>query len=104
VTDTTYLHGEAVAIGMHAAGLMSVDMRLLSDRDLERQQAVLRACGLPECAPGLDLDAILEATLHDKKARAGAVQWVLLDSIGRAVVRSDLPQEVVTRAVRSVLT
>lgn len=100
----TYLHGEAIAIGMHGAGLMSVDMRLLSQRELERQQAVLRACGLPERAPGLDFDAVLGATLSDKKVRGGTVQWVLLNSIGRAVVRSDVPAEVVKRAARSVLT
>ncbi|MEX0781110.1 MAG: 3-dehydroquinate synthase [Dehalococcoidia bacterium] len=101
---TTYLHGEAVAIGMHAAGLISVDMRLLSPAGLARQQAALRACGLPEHAPGLAIDAVLEATLSDKKVRAGAIQWVLLDSIGRAVVRNDVPPEVVMRAARAVLT
>src|SRR5688572_25959392 len=49
---TRYLHGEAVAIGMHAAGRISVDMRLLSPAGLARQQAALRGCGLPERAPG----------------------------------------------------
>lgn len=100
----TFLHGEAVAIGMHAAGLMSVDMRLLSEADLRRQQAVLRACGLPERAPGLEIDAVIDATLSDKKVRAGSIQWVLLDAIGRAVVRNDVPPDVVMRAARSVLT
>jgi shikimate kinase/3-dehydroquinate synthase len=101
---TTYLHGEAVAIGMHAAGLISVDMRLLSPAGLARQQAALRACGLPERAPGLDVDAVIEATLSDKKVREGAIHWVLLDSIGRAVVRNDVPPEVVQRAARAVLS
>jgi 3-dehydroquinate synthase len=88
---TRYLHGEAVAIGMHAAGIISVEMRLLSPADLDRQQALLRACGLPERAPGLDVDAVLAATMSDKKVRSGAVQWVLLDAIGHAVARNDVP-------------
>ena len=100
---TRYLHGEAVAVGMHAAGIISVEMRLLSHADLERQQALLRACGLPERAPGLDVDAVLAATMSDKKVRSGAVQWVLLDAIGHAVVRNDVPPEIVRRAAQAVL-
>ncbi len=100
---TKYLHGEAVAIGMHAAAIISVEMRLLSPADLARQQALLRACGLPEAAPGLDIDAVLDATLSDKKVRGGAVQWVLLDAIGRAVVRDDVPPAIVRRAAEAVL-
>ena len=100
---TRYLHGEAVAVGMHAAGIISVEMRLLSARELARQQAALAACGLPEAVTGVDLDAILDATRSDKKVRSGALKWVLLDTIGRAVVRDDVPPEVVRRAAKAVL-
>ncbi len=97
-----YLHGEAVAIGMHAAGLMAVELRRLAPAALARQQALLRAYGLPERAPGLDIEAILEATLQDKKVRSGAVQWVLLESIGRAVIHGPIDPAVVRRAVEEV--
>ncbi|MBI5948867.1 MAG: 3-dehydroquinate synthase [Chloroflexi bacterium] len=100
---TTYLHGEAVAVGMRAAGLISIEMGLLAPADFERQQAVIRAYGLPESAPGLDVDAVIDATRGDKKARAGKVQWVLLDAIGHAVTRGDVPPEVVRRAAETVL-
>ncbi len=98
----TYLHGEAVAIGMRAAGLMAVELGVLARGDFERQQALIRASGLPERAPGLDVDALLDATLQDKKVRAGAVQWVLLRRLGEAYVHGAIEAAVVRRAVEAV--
>jgi 3-dehydroquinate synthase len=99
----TYLHGEAVAVGMRAAGLISVEMGLLPPEELERQQALLRAYGLPETVEGVDIEAVLTATLSDKKVRGGSVRWVLLDGIGRAVVREGVPDDVVRKAASTVL-
>ncbi|MCK9518626.1 MAG: 3-dehydroquinate synthase [Dehalococcoidia bacterium] len=99
----TYLHGEAVAVGMHAAGIISVELGLLTPGELERQQRLLAAYGLPERVQGVDIEAVLTATLSDKKVRAGSVRWVLLEGIGRAVVREGVPDDVVRKAARAVL-
>jgi 3-dehydroquinate synthetase len=96
------LHGEAVAVGMRAAGLIGVALGVLSREDFERQQRTVRACGLPESAPGLDPDAIIAATAGDKKARAGSVRWVLLRRIGEAYVHGPVAPEVVREAVAAV--
>ena len=98
-----YLHGEAVAVGMRAAGLISVELGMLPVEGLERQQRLIRACGLPESAPGLEVDAVIEATLVDKKVQGGQVRWVLLERLGRAVTRDGVPPEVIRRAVETVL-
>ncbi|MCC7365832.1 MAG: 3-dehydroquinate synthase [Dehalococcoidia bacterium] len=100
---SSYLHGEAVAVGMRVAGAMSVELGLLSAEEYERQQRVLRACGLPESAPGLDSDAVIAATRSDKKVRAGSVRWVLLEGIGQAAVHDDVPETLVQRAVAEAL-
>ncbi|MGD9934396.1 MAG: 3-dehydroquinate synthase [Dehalococcoidia bacterium] len=100
---SAYLHGEAVAIGMRAAGNISVEMGLLSPADFDRQQRLIQACGLPESAPGLDVDAVLAAASGDKKVRGGAIRWVLLDRIGHAVIRDDIPPDLVRRAAERVL-
>jgi shikimate kinase / 3-dehydroquinate synthase len=97
-----YLHGEAVAIGMRAAGLMAVDLGVLAADDFQRQQRLLRSYGLPESAPGLDVGAVLEATLQDKKVSAGAVRWVLLRRLGEAYVHGPIDAAVVRRAVDAV--
>lgn len=99
----TYLHGEAISIGMRVAGTISRELGLLSDDDFARQQALLRRFELPECAPGLSADAVIEATLLDKKVRGGSVRWVLLEGIGNAVTRDAVPDAVVRRAIEEAL-
>lgn len=99
-----YLHGEAISVGMRAAGIISHELGLLSADDLARQQQLLRAFGLPDSAPGISVEAVLDATLSDKKVRGGSVRWVLLEGIGNAVTRDGVPDEVVRRAVEAVLS
>jgi 3-dehydroquinate synthase len=98
----TYLHGEAVAIGMQAAARISVEMGLLEEPGFERQAALLQAFGLPLAAPGLEPEAVLNATLGDKKVRDGKVRWVLLEKIGRAAVHDDVPDALARRAVEAI--
>ena len=98
-----YLHGEAVAIGMHAAGRIACEVGLLSAAALERQQDLLRACGLPERAEGVDREAVVSAMRSDKKVRDGAISWVLLERIGRAAVHRDVPDQAVEAALDAVL-
>ena len=100
---STYLHGEAISVGMRVAGMISNELGLLSDDDFARQQALFRRFGLPDSAPGLDAEALLEATRLDKKVRDGSVRWVLLEGIGNAVTRDDVPAEVVRRAVEAAI-
>jgi 3-dehydroquinate synthase len=99
-----YLHGEAISVGMRAAGIISHELGMLSADDLARQQQLLRTFGLPDSAPRVSVEAVLEATLSDKKVRAGSVRWVLLEGIGNAVTRDGVPDEVVRRAVETVLS
>ncbi|MCC6388144.1 MAG: 3-dehydroquinate synthase [Dehalococcoidia bacterium] len=100
---SAYLHGEAVAVGMHAAGRISVAMGLLSAEELERQQRLITAYGLPDRAPGLDPAEVIAATASDKKVRSGRIKWVLLEGIGRAATRNDVPDEVVREALAGIL-
>lgn len=101
---TQLLHGEAVALGMRAAGLISVELGLLPAAEFDRQQRLIRAYGLPESIPGVDLEAVLTAAHSDKKVRAGSIRWVVLEEIGRASTRDGVPEEIVRNALRAVLT
>jgi 3-dehydroquinate synthase len=95
----TLLHGEAVAIGMHAAARIAAEMKLFAWDEVERQRQVLEACGLPTAFPlDSDLDQICSLTLHDKKVRHKRIRWILPTTIGQVTVRDDVPEEVV-RAV-----
>jgi len=60
---------------------------------VERQQALLRKLDLPTVFSGLDLTEITRAMELDKKTKGKAIRWVLLQDIGKAVIRSDVSQE-----------
>lgn len=77
-------HGEAVAVGMVAAGRASAE--LLGFGDEARQRDLIAALGLPVAAPDLDRDTVLILTARDKKRTAGNLRMVLLERIGEPQV------------------
>jgi 3-dehydroquinate synthase len=95
-------HGEAVAIGMTAAGRLAVRLGLAERQTAERQEALLGALGLPTRFEAPDPRTIAETLRHDKKARDGRVAFVLLKAIGQAEVRLDVPTETVLEALREI--
>jgi 3-dehydroquinate synthase len=88
----TWLHGEAVAIGMAAAGAIGVEMGLWNPADQARQRAVIAAAGLPLDWPPLDPDAVLACLQGDKKVKQGQVRFVLPTAIGAVEIRSDVTE------------
>jgi 3-dehydroquinate synthase len=94
-----YLHGEAVAIGMVAAGELALELGLWSPEDQARQRAVIAAAGLPGRWPQLESAAVLECLQGDKKVRDGTVRFVLPTSLGTVEIRSDVTGEQVLAAL-----
>ena len=95
----TYLHGEAVSIGMMVAGIISQRMKLISSEFLDRQRTLLERFKLPVTLSGVDIDTLIKATTSDKKSRGGKIRWVLLCGPGRSLTS----QEVSNRTVRAAL-
>ena len=79
-----YGHGEAVAIGMVAAGRASAIEVGFADE--ERQRQAIGGLGLPVAAPGLDRDAVLALLGADKKRDSAGLRMVLLRRIGDPAV------------------
>ncbi len=100
----TLMHGEAVSIGMMGAAEIARALGTMSDADIERQRAVLEAYGLPVKHRTDRFDTVREAMGVDKKTSGGSIRWVLVDGIGRAVTRNDVPPNVVDDALRAVLS
>ena len=97
------MHGEAVSIGMMAAGRIGVELGTMDQALLDRQADLLRAFGLPTAAPGVNATAVLDAMKRDKKVEQGRLRFVLLEGVGLATVRGDVPEDLVARMVQSVL-
>ena len=90
-------HGEAVAVGMVAAANISKRLDLLTRADVNRIIQILERIHLP-VRLNAPADQLLEAMRKDKKRAGSSVHFVLLDGIGRAVVR-----EISFDALESVL-
>jgi len=112
-----FLHGEAVAIGMMGAAKLSQRLGLLPSTAVERQQSLLQKFSLPTSlrAEGasqrrgrklsnlkLSLAGITRAMELDKKVKGKAIRWVLLQDIGEAVIRSDVPHKDVLAVLREL--
>ena len=90
----TYLHGEAVAIGLVMAARLSADLGRCTAVEATAVAATVRAHGLPDQlrAP-LPLAPMLAAMKRDKKVRAGKLRFVLLQGVGTAVTADNVPED-----------
>jgi 3-dehydroquinate synthase len=96
-------HGEAVGIGMVAAGQIAVNMGLWPQADAERQNALIQKAGLPtKLADGLDIEAIVEALQLDKKVQDGKVRFVLPTQIGVVTVTDEVTSETIRQVLRQM--
>jgi 3-dehydroquinate synthase len=97
------LHGEAISAGMMAAAEIGRRIGITSAAVGERQRVLFERYDLPLHHAGLDIDAVMAATLHDKKVAAKRVRWVLLEDFGRPVIRDDVPDGVVREVVAKLV-
>jgi 3-dehydroquinate synthase len=95
----TYLHGEAVGLGMLAAGQIAVAMGLWTGAEQARQRTLIRAAGLPLQLPALDPAAVLDCLQGDKKVRDSKVRFVLPTAIGAVVMRDDVAAGTITEVM-----
>ena len=94
------LHGEAVAIGIMGAAYISNEMNMISDQEVERHRSLLSSYKLSTSYPGMNVDAVREAMLMDKKVIDGKIRWVLLNGIGNAVAVSNVSTQIVDQALK----
>jgi 3-dehydroquinate synthase len=86
-----WLHGEGVGCGMVMAARLSARLGLIDTAVVERLTHLIARAGLPTVGPVLDAadnaGRYLSLMRVDKKAEGGEIKFVLIDGLGRAVVR-----------------
>jgi 3-dehydroquinate synthase len=91
----TYTHGEAVGLGMKAAGQLAARLGIWSDSDAARQAALIAAAGLPTQFPHLDPDVLMQLMQGDKKVQNDHVRFILPTTLGHATLHDRVnPDEV----------
>jgi len=92
-------HGEGVAIGMVLAAQFSASLGMIPPSDAARVERHLAEVGLPThlkdiagfAQEGLaDADALMALMAQDKKVRRGKLTFILLETVGRAVIAKDV--------------
>lgn len=96
-------HGEAVAIGMVAAGQIAVQLGMWQKEETERQDALIQKAGLPTKLPdGVDIEAIIESLQLDKKVKAGKVRFILPTQIGVVTITDEVPSDTIRQVLHGM--
>ena len=94
-----WLHGEAVGCGMVMAAHLSHRLGYIDLALVERLTALIARAGLPVVGPNLGVETYLHHMRVDKKAEAGDIRFVLIDSPGHAKVQGE-PDALVGEVIR----
>ncbi len=88
-----YKHGEAVILGMMAAGRIAARKGLITGADLYRQNSLLHRVGAGVNIHWIDTAGILDAMIHDKKVVDGRIRFILPHGIGTVRIHDDVTSE-----------
>ena len=98
-----FMHGEGVSIGMMGVARMASRLGMIPESVVDRHREILQRFNLPIKASGMSVDQIRYAMSLDKKVQSGANRWVMLEEVGRAVVRQDVPWELVDETLHELV-
>ena len=96
------LHGQCVALGTVAAAYISYKRSYLSDEEFYEIRDMNVGFYLPITVDGLKSEDILAATKSDKKMEQGTIKFILLESVGHAVVDRTVTDEEMLEAINSI--
>ncbi len=95
-------HGECVALGIVAAAFISWKKELLSMEEYYEIRDMFVPFYLPISIDNADAKEILRLTKSDKKMEAGALKFVLLKKIGKAVIDRTVTDDEILAAVDEI--
>ena len=97
-SKTTFLHGEAIAIGMILESYISTKTLGLSQKELsDISEGILKTFSKIKFEVQ-DYNHIIELMKYDKKNSHGIIKFVLLESIGKAKINCEVPNSIIIEA------
>lgn len=100
--DFNLLHGQCVALGTVAAAYLSHKKGFLSTEELYEIRDMNVGFDLPIMVDGLDANTILEVTKLDKKMEQNHIKFILLKSIGKAVIGNSITDDELLDAINFI--
>ena len=90
----TFLHGEAVLIGMRCA--LRLSKQQFPSADFAPLEALLTQHPVPPYHSSLQVEALVEAMRSDKKVQSGKIRLVLLQSLGSPLITAAINASEIT--------
>lgn len=100
---TRFRHGEAVMLGMIAAGRIAVVKGILPPEDFDRQNRLLDRIGVRRDFDGITTADLLDAMTRDKKVTDGRIRFILPRTVGSVEIRDDVTQDEMEDGIRFML-
>jgi len=97
---TTYLHGEAVAIGMVMANALAVELGLFTKEEAQEVKDLLERASLPTEYVIKDVDDFYEHFFLDKKSANNRITFILPQGLGGHQMVSDIDEKIVKKVLR----
>ncbi len=96
---TTYLHGEAVAIGMIMANALAVELGLFTQEEAQSVKTLLEKFSLPTRYVIKDVNDFYEHFFLDKKSANNSIKFILPNGMGQHKMVSDIDEAVVKKVL-----
>jgi 3-dehydroquinate synthase len=96
---TTYLHGEAVAIGMVMANALAVELGLFTQEEADEVKDLLERSSLPTDYVIKDVDTFYEHFFLDKKSANNSIKFILPNGMGDHKIVQDIDAKIVKKVL-----
>ncbi|GAA7285501.1 3-dehydroquinate synthase [Helicobacter pylori] len=94
-----FLHGEAIAIGMRMANDLALSLGMLTLKEYERIENLLKKFGLIFHYKITDIQKFYERLFLDKKSEDKTIKFILPKGIGAFEVASHIPKETIIKVL-----
>jgi 3-dehydroquinate synthase len=99
-----YPHGESVALGMLVACEIAKQLKIITAKTVDKIAALITKTRLPTKISGLKMSNIIQAQAYDKKFIGGKNRFVLPVRIGKVVIKENVPQHIIAKAIKSIMS
>jgi len=96
---TTYLHGEAVAIGIVMANALAVELGLFTQAEAKEVKTFLENNDLPTEYVIKDVDDFYEHFFLDKKSAKGSIKFIFPNGLGNYKMVSNIDEHIVKKVL-----
>jgi len=100
-SDFKVEHGEAIAIGMLAEGIISNKLGILDKNELIRLKGIIQRADLTTELPNLEVEKIIQAIKHDKKILRGKIRFILPKTIGKVFITDEVSPSLIEQVLVS---